>query len=637
VWDEAVKVKVKQALEGTRVPYALDTFVRVSAVLDGYAGEWVRQREDVCEAMGGQVAQPQSLAVRREYCLERRRSQLRALTELLSREPDKELVSKAVQMVHALSPVEYCADAQALMAAVPPPEAPEVRAQVEALQQQVDRLETLLVAGKYTEGLKLGEELLTQVESVGHSPMQAQVLYLMADLQEGAGDYKSAEERMRQALVLAARGKDLQLLARAWSHLAMVVGDRQGRIQEAEHLEPAGEVAVELAQDDRTRADWLNSLGNVLSVAGKYEEARERYEEALVLREKVLGPEHPDVAYSLDNLAQVLVLLNRNEEAKAMHERVLALREKVLGREHPYVGSSLNNLGNALLALGKYEEALGKYERALALFEQALGPEHHDSITALFNIGNVLGYLGRCEEAKEKDERALALFEQVLGPEHSRVASAFGIVGEALACLGRDEGAREKYERALALKKKALGAEHPRIAYALNRLGDALSGLGRYEEAKEKHEHALALQKKALGPEHPQVADSLEGLGRVSTELGRYEEAQARYEHALMLREKMQGPQHPELVRALLGLGRLHRVRGQPGEALPLLERALTLNAGALRVDVQFELAQALWMANRDRSRALQLATQVQEHWKRLGNQSRFTKVSRWLAVHASL
>ncbi|WP_198316665.1 hypothetical protein [Cystobacter fuscus] len=55
-----------------------------------------------------------------------------------------------------------------------------------------------------------------------------------------------------------------------------------------------------------------------------------------------------------------------------------------------------------------------------------------------------------------------------------------------------------------------------------------------------------------------------------------------------------------------------------------------------MRMDVQWELAQALWSANQDRPRAVQLATEAREHWKRLGNQPRLTRASQWLAIHAS-
>jgi tetratricopeptide (TPR) repeat protein len=63
-------------------------------------------------------------------------------------------------------------------------------------------------------------------------------------------------------------------------------------------------------------------------------------------------------------------------EAKALLERALAIREKALGPEHPDVATSLNNLALVHHATGGYEEAKALHERALVINEKALGPEH---------------------------------------------------------------------------------------------------------------------------------------------------------------------------------------------------------------------------------------------------------------------
>ena len=59
------------------------------------------------------------------------------------------------------------------------------------------------------------------------------------------------------------------------------------------------------------------------------------HRQTLELREKVLGPEHPDTLTSMNNLAEVLTDQGKYEAAEEMHRQVLELREKVLGLEHP--------------------------------------------------------------------------------------------------------------------------------------------------------------------------------------------------------------------------------------------------------------------------------------------------------------
>src|SRR5262249_39310648 len=51
---------------------------------------------------------------------------------------------------------------------------------------------------------------------------------------------------------------------------------------------------------------YLNNLAGLLQAQGDFMGARPLYERALAINEKVLGPEHPETATSLNNLARLL-------------------------------------------------------------------------------------------------------------------------------------------------------------------------------------------------------------------------------------------------------------------------------------------------------------------------------------------
>ena len=59
----------------------------------------------------------------------------------------------------------------------------------------------------------------------------------------------------------------------------------------------------------------MNNLALVLSKQGKYEEAEKMHRATLELREKVLGPKHPDTLSSMDSLAEVLSKLEIHSQA----------------------------------------------------------------------------------------------------------------------------------------------------------------------------------------------------------------------------------------------------------------------------------------------------------------------------------
>ncbi|CAM9285208.1 unnamed protein product, partial [Ectocarpus sp. 13 AM-2016] len=81
---------------------------------------------------------------------------------------------------------------------------------------------------------------------------------------------------------------------------------------------------------------------------GKYSEAEPLFKQTLAIYEKVLGPEHPDVALSLNNLAVFLEGQGKYSEAEPLFEQSLTMREKMLGPEHPHVAYSLSNQARLL-------------------------------------------------------------------------------------------------------------------------------------------------------------------------------------------------------------------------------------------------------------------------------------------------
>jgi hypothetical protein len=65
--------------------------------------------------------------------------------------------------------------------------------------------------------------------------------------------------------------------------------------------------------------------------------------------------------------------------------RALAIEKKVLGPEHPDVAGTLNNLGNVYDDQGNYPLAEQALSRALAIEEKVQGPERPE-VTRLSTI-----------------------------------------------------------------------------------------------------------------------------------------------------------------------------------------------------------------------------------------------------------
>ncbi len=73
-------------------------------------------------------------------------------------------------------------------------------------------------------------------------------------------------------------------------------------------------------------ATSLKNLALLYQTQGKYAKAEPLYQRAPAIREKALGPEHPDVAQSLENYAALLRQTARVDEAERMEARAEAIR-----------------------------------------------------------------------------------------------------------------------------------------------------------------------------------------------------------------------------------------------------------------------------------------------------------------------
>jgi len=80
-----------------------------------------------------------------------------------------------------------------------------------------------------------------------------------------------------------------------------------------------------------------------------------------VVRQRVLGPEHPGTLVTAMNLASALVQQGKYAEAETLYSDVLEAQQRVLGSEHPNTLMTANNLA-ALSA--RRAQAMGKHAEA---------------------------------------------------------------------------------------------------------------------------------------------------------------------------------------------------------------------------------------------------------------------------------
>jgi tetratricopeptide (TPR) repeat protein len=263
---------------------------------------------------------------------------------------------------------------------------------------------------------------------------------------------------------------------------------------------------------------------------GRYSEAIPLATRVLETEEKTLGPEHPDVARSLDNLASLHQATGDYAQAVLLYERSLAIQENALAPEEG-IATALSNLAAVYQDAGQYRRAQPLYERSLAIREAVLGPEHPEVATTLDHLAGVYESQGDYQRALRLTERSLAIREKALDREHRAAA-----LDEQAAALRARK--RLLLERSLTIQEEALGREHRDLAAPLSNLAELYLYEGDHARAAALYERSLAIWQRALGPEHRAVTTTLSNLAVVAWAEGDLDGALRFFERAARIDEK---------------------------------------------------------------------------------------------------
>jgi tetratricopeptide (TPR) repeat protein len=156
------------------------------------------------------------------------------------------------------------------------------------------------------------------------------------------------------------------------------------------------------------QTDVLNKLNKKLTElynARRYADAIPIAQQLLAIREKALGPEHPEAATSRRYLAVLYANQGRYADAEPLLQRALAIREKALDPDH--IGESLTNLASLYDSQGRYADAEPLLQRSLAISEKALGRDHPNVAESLSYLADVYDSQGRYAEAEPLYQRSL--------------------------------------------------------------------------------------------------------------------------------------------------------------------------------------------------------------------------------------
>lgn len=634
VWDAQKNVALRAGLVASGFPSAADAADRTSAVLDRYAAGWVRMHTETCQATRVRGEQSEEILTLRMTCLERRRIDLEALTNVLAN-PTAEQAARAVESAETLLPLSSCADIEALRAPVPPPADAKLRARTDALYKE-------LATAKLTLDVARLDTIAKNVDALGWAPLAAETHLARCEILRDANQRDESLSACMQAITAALSGNDDLTLARAFTVRAGLFG-ALGQIEsgrrELTYAEAVtgrlGDEALGVrlmmtrawldAREDRVESavTWADraiaaadrsqrmtplhkaaayqNLGVIFGTLEHHDRSITAFRGAIELIERVQGPNSGELVPPLSRLASGLASLGRLDEALKSYQRALRIAEQLYGAEHATVGASLLDISTLLLADGRRDEALAAVERAAKIIERAY-PEGH-AYRGLIQVQNGLVLLNQLDF-----ERGAALLAEGMAVLENQTSSDFAFaipegryaLAEAYARLGRERDAMA-WARQITSVPDGPGVSHLKArARASSLAGDWQLDHGDRTEALALLADGVA-RARALAVPGDVLVGSLRDLARAYVELGRWPEAVALLEEALA------------------------RLQTDP----------LGLEVHLLRFDVRFLLARALDAVGGDARRATALAGEALVEVSRLSPYDLLTRqneVDAWLA-----
>ena len=324
---------------------------------------------------------------------------------------------------------------------------------------------------------------------------------------------------------------EIEAATKAWQ------GKNIGEAEAA--FERALKIAEDGGQEDVLLAATLEGLGAVQEARGKFPQAAAALKRAMVLGEKLYGPDDRQVLSNILHLAMLYDEYGKAADAEPLVRRLVAFEEKRRPAGRPEtVALKLSFLADVCIKLGKHEEADELGKRALALVENAPEVDAASIATMQYSLGDQYRKRGRLEDAERLLTVALAGHEKAYGPDSGQSATVQQSLGLLYAAQGKYVEAERLCNSALSTMQKVYG-DVKLPGGVLADLAGVYAAQGKFEKAEPLYKRSLAiLADRSKGPEHPEVASVLEQYGKMLKDAKRDVEARLILDRAKAIRDK---------------------------------------------------------------------------------------------------
>jgi serine/threonine protein kinase len=304
------------------------------------------------------------------------------------------------------------------------------------------------------------------------------------------------------------------------------------------------------------RAALNDTIGNLFTRLGRYDQAESYLVEARRLHEQLLGEDAEETLNLGTDLAVVLRRQGRLDEAEAMLRHSLERQIDHLGLDHKASLRTKFNLGLVVHESGaRLAEAEALLSDAFVARQTLLETDALDTLIAMDSLGLVIQHRGRPAEAEELHRRAVSGLIRTQGHTHPSLLIGMQNLAGALRSCGTLGEAVPMQREVLRLKIKVLTREHQETVGAMNNLAMMLRDVGHLEEAEGLLRGALEIQVGCDRGDNLASCSFRANLGLVVSQRGDDEGAEPLFRTALEGAQKILGEESRSTVRHRYQLG----------------------------------------------------------------------------------
>lgn len=346
------------------------------------------------------------------------------------------------------------------------------------------------------------------------------------------------------------------------------------------------ELVQELVGGDKIEsAQHAERMALVLERQRKYTESEQYYLSALRVKEKILGPDHPDIIAQLKKMSAIWRRQGKRSEKKRIGD--LLLEAGLL--EQSDLQQALQAANQQGIPLGQYlltsktinEQTVRAAIQAQLLINDGVLPAQL-AVKALrlccklnLRLDVALAEIGWEPELMQTRDLTemitvadeLITAELTLGPNHCGVALVCQRMGDCYTDHGRYSEAELQYKRALSILEKFFGPDDLEVANGLYKLGCVYQRQNKHIEAEPLHWRSLTIRQKNLGSNDEDIAWSLHALAECKLYQKEQDVAEMYLKSGIGVLESRFGKENLKLCRILDTLAECYFINGKFDEA----------------------------------------------------------------------